>query len=118
MKLQQSSNVVYTEVKGHIAKAEQERATAMLEVDRRITTLAVEIKELQDHHSNLQQKTVRRLDTLSEQLPRVAPVEIIMPKFEQHKRDDDEWYSDGFYAHRYCFEGSRIKCRKAVHEAA
>ncbi len=53
----------------------------------------------------------------------IAPTQIVFPDFEQHKRDKDAWYSEGFYTHpqgyRMCLrvdangcgdEGSHVSC--------
>ena len=45
------------------------------------------------HENGIEEKTYFGLNQS------VAPVELIMTDFEQHKKNDDIWYSPGFYTH-------------------
>ncbi len=36
---------------------------------------------------------------ITELQSKTAPIQIVMANYERHKRDNDRWYSDGFYTH-------------------
>ncbi len=74
-----------------ITKAEREKLTHQVVTKR----------ELEDRIGGLEQKqdtTKASLEKLHHHI-QIAPVQVVMSNFEQHKRDNDMWRSEGFYTH-------------------
>ncbi len=65
------------------------------------TAPAAEVATLKNQLGDL----VRKQDTVTTTVEmlhhhvHIAPVQIVMVNYEQHKRDNGEWFSDGFYTH-------------------
>ncbi len=63
------------------------------------TAPAAEVATLKNQLGDL----ARKQDTVATTVEKlhhhvhIAPVQIVMANYEQHKRDNGEWYSDGFY---------------------
>ncbi len=49
--------------------------------------------------SEQNQRLTKELEKLRLHVETIAPVQIVMTDFEEHKKDGDRWYSEGFYTH-------------------
>ncbi len=62
------------------------------------TAPATELTTLKNQLGDLIWKQDTSLQKLHHHV-HIAPVQIVITDFEQHKQDDDHWYSNGFYTH-------------------
>ncbi len=119
VEIENKSATSVTEVQRRIIKLENNQASAV-EVKRckdrvlilergaitkgereKLTHQVVTKRELKDRIGGLERKQDTTKDSLEKLYHHVqiAPIQIVMTDFEQHKRDKDEWYSEGFYTH-------------------
>ena len=75
--------------KGAVQKPEFDKLKRDVVVSK--TQLAEKVGELGEEHKAALHKLHHHMH--------IAPVQITMSNFEQHKRDSDEWCSDPFYTH-------------------
>ncbi len=100
------------ELRRELDRLEQEKKQQFERLSGEMTRQSQELMKLQEKEEHLRQameksgrEAVERQDATSRSIEKLchhvmtAPVQIAMPKFKQHKRDNDQWFSDGFYTH-------------------
>ncbi len=78
-----------------LARQNQALTAQLQERDQVIRSMT---EELQERVDGLEQTTKVSIEKLHHHI-QVAPVQIVMTHFGKHKRDDEDWYSEGFYTH-------------------
>ncbi len=111
-RLEQEKNQQFERLTTEMTRQRQELTTEMARMRQELQREAVE----------RQDATSRSIEKLCHHV-KIAPVQIVMTNYKQHKRNSDEWYSDGFYTHphgyKMCLEvdanGSGYGLAKGTH---